>query len=250
MTEGDDIDGLGAEYVLGSLDVDERKEVAARRRTDAVLDQAIKAWETRLGPLNDRIPGIEPPPFVFRRLSDRLWAREGQSIKPTRAPFSRQSIIAGGAYALAACLALAFVWFRELPGVPPTFIAQLQPNAAGTLLEDGPNVWTPFGFEVSFDLRASTIVVSPVAAGASSSRHYQLWLLPRDRAPPISLGLIALPEANNWPWLATYPPDDLINTTLAVSLEPKGGSPIGIPSGPLVFVGKLLQATPKIVSSY
>ena len=244
MTEGEDIDGTAAEYVLGSLDVDERKEVAARRRTDAVLDQAIKAWETRLGPLNDHTPGIEPPPFVFQRLADRLWAGEGQSIKPTRTPKSRRSMFVAGACALAACLALAFVWFRDLPGIPQAFIAQLQPNGAGTLLEDDQNVWTPFGFEVSFDLRASTIVVSPVAAGASSSRHYQLWLLPRDRAPPISLGLIALPETTTWPWLATYPPDDLINTMLAVSLEPKGGSPIGIPSGPLVFVGKLLQATP------
>src|ERR1700694_2768611 len=176
MTEGEDIDGMAAEYVLGSLDVDERKEVAARRRTDAVLDQAIKTWETRLGQLNDQIPGIEPPPFVFRRLSDRLWAREGQSIKPAKAPFSRQRMIAVGACALAACLALAFVWFRDLPGIPSTFIAQLQPSGAGTLLEDGANVWTPFGFEVSFDLRASTIVVSPVAAGGSAHRHYQLWL--------------------------------------------------------------------------
>jgi anti-sigma-K factor RskA len=244
MTECDDIDGLAAEYVLGSLDVDERKDVATRRRTDVVLDRAIKAWEVRLGPLSGRIPGIEPPPFVFQRLADRLWTRQSQTIQPTRTPLSRRVAIALGACALAACLALAVVRLRDLPDIPATLIAQLQPSGAGTLLEDGPNVWTPFGFKVSFDLRASTIVVNPVAAAASSTRHYQLWLIPRDRAPPISLGVLALPDTTTSPWLATYPPDDLLNTTLAVSLEPKGGSPIGIPSGPLVFVGKLFQATP------
>jgi len=251
MNEDDDIDGLAAEYVLGSLDADERKAVAARRRTDVMLNRAIEAWETRLGPLGDDMPGIEPPPYVFRSIADRLAALQGQSIQPTRALFSRRRAVAVGACALAACLALAVVWLRDLPGMPTTLVAQLQRSVAGTVLEDGPNVWTPFRFEVSFDLRASTIVVTPVAAAASSTRHYQLWLIPRDRGgPPISLGVIALPKTTTSPWLATYPPDDILNTTLVVSLESEGGSPIGMPSGPLVFVGKLSQAAPSTGSRF
>ncbi len=39
------------------------------------------------------------------------------------------------------------------------------------------------------------------------------------------------------------PPDNLLDATLAVSLEPEGGSPTGMPSGPLVFVGKLSKVT-------
>src|SRR5882724_7114262 len=88
MTEDDDIDGLAAEYVLGTLDADERKVVAARRRTDAALDRAIRAWEARLGPLGDRIPGVEPPAYVFRKIADRLGALQGRSIIPTRTLFS------------------------------------------------------------------------------------------------------------------------------------------------------------------
>jgi anti-sigma-K factor RskA len=238
MTESEDIDGLAAEYVLGSLDADERKDVAARRNSDAVLDHAIKAWEMRLGPLGDQIPGIEPPPYVLRRLTDRLWPRQGPAIKPKR---TRRALIVG-ACALAACLALLVVWPRDVHGSPATLIAQLQRSPAGTVLDDGANIWTPFRFEVSFDFRASTVVVSPVAAAASLTRHYQLWLMPRDSGPPISLGMIALPQTTTSPWLATYPPDKLLTTTLVVSLEPEGGSPIGMPSGPLVFVGKLYKA--------
>jgi anti-sigma-K factor RskA len=244
MNDDDDIDGLAAEYVLGTLDVDERKAVAARRGTDVALNHAIEAWETRLGPLVDAVPGIEPPPHVFGSIADKIVALEGQANKPTKL-FARRRALAVGACALAACLALAVVWPRDLPGVPTPLVAQLKKSLAGTVLEDGPNDWTPFRFEVSFDLRASTIAVTPVAAVTSSSRHYHLWLIPGDRGgPPISLGEIALPETTTSPWLATYPPHDLLNTMLAVSLEPEGGSPIGAPSGPLVFVGKLSQATP------
>ena len=243
MTAEDDIDGLAAEYVLGTLDIQERDDVVTRRRTDVLLDRAIKAWETRLAPLNDRIPGVEPPPYVFPSIAYSIWGRPVPSLRAAGGAISHWRVFAVGACALAACLALAVLWFKDLPGNPATLIAQLQRSAAGALLEDGPNIWTPFGFEVSFDFRASTMIVSPVAAGETSTLHYQLWLLPRDNGPPISLGLIALPKTTTSPWLATYPPDDLLNTTLAVSLEPEGGSPTGKPSGPLVFVGKLSQAT-------
>ena len=36
----------------------------------------------------------------------------------------------------------------------------------------------------------------------------------------------------------------MMNATFAVSLEPEGGSPTGQPTGPVVFSGKLIKATP------
>ena len=68
--------------------------------------------------------------------------------------------------------------------------------------------------------------------------------MPRDSGPPISLGMLTLPETTTSPWQATYPPDSLVQTTLAVSLEPECGSTTGQPSGPLVFIGKLFKAAP------
>ena len=65
MTEDDDIDGLAAEYVLGSLDPAERRQVDARRKTDASLAAAIAAWERRLGPLSDRGRDVAPPAHLF-----------------------------------------------------------------------------------------------------------------------------------------------------------------------------------------
>jgi anti-sigma-K factor RskA len=137
------------------------------------------------------------------------------------------------------------VWlFQNTPVSPAKFVAELQRNAAGTTADETPNATAPLGFVVSFDLRASTMIVSPVAARPASRRDYQLWLIPREAAPPISLGVISLAQSTTSPWLATYPPYDLVHTTLAVSLEPEGGSPKGTPTGPTMFVGKLVQAMP------
>ncbi len=42
MTGDEDLDGLAGEYVLGTLDADERAAVAARRLREPALDMAIR----------------------------------------------------------------------------------------------------------------------------------------------------------------------------------------------------------------
>jgi anti-sigma-K factor RskA len=248
MTDDDDIDGLAAEYVLGSLDPVERKEVDVRRKVDVTLDDAIKAWEKRLGPLSDVLPALEPRPDLFIKVASQLWGPRDRLVGPTKAPFQhkgtkRRLALSAGACALAACLAMVVVWvFHASPGIPAKLIASLQRS---TDTADGPtNPTVPLGFVVYLDLRASTMMVSPFAVPPRSRRDYQLWLIPREAGPPISLGIISLAEPTISPWLATYPPYDLVHTTLSVSLEPKGGSPNGIPTGPTIFVGRLVQAMP------
>jgi anti-sigma-K factor RskA len=243
MTEDDEIDGLAAEYVLGSLDPEERKRIAARRKIDAALDEAISAWEVRLAPLSHLLPGIAPPPQLFSEIEKRLFEPHVRQtgtrarVRPRHWP-----AIAAGACALAACLAIITIWFSpNLSASPARLFAELQRSVNPA---NGTNPTVALGFVVYFDLRASTIVVSPFAVPPGSRQDYQLWLVPRDSAPPISLGVIPLAEPTTSPWLATYPPYDLVHATLSVSLEPAGGAPKGIPTGPTVFVGTLVQTMP------
>ena len=125
MTEEEDIDGLAAEYVLGSLDPAERAEVDARRKDDASLAAAIEAWQRRLGPLSEQVPGVEPPNHLFHSILSRIPAQESQpghtaEIVPFRGRSARRLRFATGAGALAACLALAVVWSTHTPpGHPP-----------------------------------------------------------------------------------------------------------------------------------
>jgi len=130
MTEDDDIDGLAAEYVLGSLDPAERRQVDARRNTDASLAAAIAAWERRLGPLSDRGRDVTPPAHVFDGILSRISGEAAQSagtadVVPLRRASGRRWLMAAGAGALAACLALAVVWFTTQQPPAPQLYARM-----------------------------------------------------------------------------------------------------------------------------
>lgn len=72
-----------------------------------------------------------------------------------------------------------------------------------------------------------------------SDRVYQLWLLFPDSAKPHQLGLV--PRSGRKP-ITVSPEDSRLLAgagELVVTLEPKGGSPASVPSGPAVFRGSL-----------
>ncbi len=125
MIEDEDIDGLAAEYVLGSLDPAERRQVDARRQTDATLAAAIAAWERRLAPLSDRGRDVTPPAHVLDGILSRI-SGAGQvvhfagaaEVVPLRRKFGRRWALAAAAGALAACLALAVVWLNHPQPAP------------------------------------------------------------------------------------------------------------------------------------
>ena len=48
----DDDDHVAAEYVLGSLDADERASAALRLGSDTAFAGLVSAWERRLTPLS------------------------------------------------------------------------------------------------------------------------------------------------------------------------------------------------------
>jgi len=73
-----------------------------------------------------------------------------------------------------------------------------------------------------------------------SGKSYQLWLLPTQGAP-ISLGVVAAGQSR-------YPIPESAQSHLsqakafAVSVEPPGGSPTGLPTGPVIMVGAAQRA--------
>jgi len=240
VTDAEDIDGLAAEYVLGSLNSVERMEVAVRCRGDGALNDAIEAWERRLGPLSDAVPPVEPPDHVLRSVMRRIDDRQPRVSAKPLSWHRRWPAFAVGASALAACLAAILVWSSEVPvHIPATLMAALEKRVDAA--DEAKVATVAIGFVVNLDLRASTVVVSPLAVPPGSRRDYQLWLITPGAAPPISLGVIDLAETTASPWPATCAPGDLAHATLAVSLEPKGGSAKGTPTGPMMFVGKLVQ---------
>jgi hypothetical protein len=124
MTEDEDIDGLAAEYALGSLAPDERAQVDARRRSDAALDAAIAAWERRLAPLSEAGRDVSPPTHVFEGILSRISGQAAQlagtgTVVPLGRASARRWRAAASAGALAAGLALVVGWLTWFNPIQP-----------------------------------------------------------------------------------------------------------------------------------
>ncbi len=235
MSDLDDKDGLAAEYVLGTLDAAERAQVAAQRLHDPDLDRAILAWERRLHPLNETVAPQVPSDKVFANILRRI---KGSS-SPDENVFDltrrlrrwRAAAFASGAAAAALLVALSLQTLWQ-PRAPGNFVAVLQKDSLSP------------AFLVSVDLGTRTLTVRPVAATPQQGKSYELWLVSDKIGTPKSLGIIDKAGFSSGKALASYDNATVESATLAVSLEPEGGSRTGQVTGPVLFTGKLIASAP------
>jgi len=68
----DDMDSLAAEYVLGTLDADERTRAQVLLDVDHGFRGKVRVWERRLGELHLMVEPVEPPPQVWERIKGKL----------------------------------------------------------------------------------------------------------------------------------------------------------------------------------
>jgi hypothetical protein len=67
-----DADALAAEYVLGTLDFDERSAAESLRTQDAEFAAKVKVWERRLGELHLMVEPVDPDPDIWQRIKAKL----------------------------------------------------------------------------------------------------------------------------------------------------------------------------------
>lgn len=219
---------LAGEYVLGTLDARTAAAVRAAIEADAALREQVEAWERRLAPLADTIAPAAPPPELLARIEAALDARAAtpSAIVPL-ARRSRASLLwkgwAAGATALAAGLA-AFLILRPAPE-EPRYVAVLQQDRAAP-------AWVVEASPTRGIVLAGAVNPRPVEEG----RVLQLWGLAPGATAPVSLGLVP-PDGR-----MVVDPDVLRpqqGMLVEISLEPPGGSPVGRPTGPVLFIGRL-----------
>lgn len=78
----DDRNSLAAEYVLGTLTIDERDQAEALLAIDPGFAETVQLWERRLGELNVMVEAVEPPPELW----DKIKAELAPARPPIRAP--------------------------------------------------------------------------------------------------------------------------------------------------------------------
>jgi anti-sigma-K factor RskA len=218
----DELHVLAGEYVLGVLDAAEAGEVAAALATNAELRRAVAFWEERLHPLSSLAPSAEPPPDTWQAIEARIGAT---APKPVAQSFWNSLALwrwsTAGFAAAAAVLAL---WIAVTPAPAPSFVAVLHSP------QQDQASWVATAGRSGLVVRAVTTTTPP------SDRAFELWVIAAGATQPRSLGVIP-PDGELK--LSSLPPDLRDGATLAISIEPVGGSPTQQPTGPVVFVGSV-----------
>jgi anti-sigma-K factor RskA len=116
--------------------------------------------------------------------------------------------------------------------MPTQYVAVLQAT------KDSP------AFLMTVDTKTHMCVISAIAAPEQAGKSYEVWMVSDKIPKPKSLGVYEEGDMRPMPMDGGPDADLFMNATFAVSLEPEGGSPTGGPTGPVLFTGKLVQATP------
>jgi anti-sigma-K factor RskA len=222
------LDALAAQYVLGTLSRPARARLARLARADETVAAAVRLWENRLLPLAESLPPIAPPARVWSAILDRIAAERGSGSIWANLGLWRGLTLAG----FATAMALAVVLLTARPEAPlETMVVVLASNDARPALV------------ASADRSGRTLIIKAVAPVApSADRVLQLWALPQ-QGNPRSLGVIPSLAAGTTVVRLDLPipaGQALQNIpALAVSLEPLGGSPTGLPTGPVLYSGPI-----------
>ena len=232
--------------MLGTLDAFERAAVAARLDVDPELAAAVARWETTLAPLGLAAPEVQPPARLWPAIEKRvaLIASIGRPalhvVKESVATPEEEPPGGWRMFALAASLAavvLGGLLVRDRLTPPPA--APMEPLVAA-LSADGK---AP-AFLISVDVAKRELTIRRVAADVPADKSARtLARLRQGRGRQARLAWPRRRRASSSA-LAKYEPVAFEGATYAISLEPRGGSKTGAPSGPVVFSGKL-EALPK-----
>ncbi|HUS23815.1 MAG TPA: anti-sigma factor [Candidatus Binatia bacterium] len=204
-------DALAAEYALGTLRGPARERFARWLAEDPALRERLVFWEQALAPLGRGVAPVTPP--------DRVWQNVSRTLgfaAPARRRRWPLALAAGIVIALAAGV-LVRQQFVFTPSVDVAFES-----------EQHQMLW-----QVQADVQHGRIAVRALSDVAlASDKSMELWLLRGKDQAPVSLGLVPVRSGER----REVRMELAEGTAFAVSLEPRGGSPTHLPTGPVLYV--------------
>jgi anti-sigma-K factor RskA len=217
---------------------------------EAVSDSiAASLAKTLAEPVEERTERVAAPAVIPPDVEPKI-ERSANVVQLTRR-VSRWRRMTGVMGAIAALLALYIGLAQFAPGLVPlgprapvvaqsTAPAQLGARLVAVLQQEP----TAPAFLLTVDPQSRTLVVRRVSATPEAGRSYELWLISSQFPAPKSLGVVGNDEFTQRPIPGNFDVATLRTASYAVSLEPAGGSPSGVPTGPVLFTGKIVESVP------
>lgn len=232
---------LAGEYALGLLAGDDLRLARDRAASDPEFAAEVARWRGRLSGLYSQTEVIDPPTDVWHRVAANLPGPKADNDNSTslRGRLLVWKSIAGGMTAIAASLALLLIFKPQQPPAPTidhSSAAAVQPMVAMLGNEGSMKVvasWDPGGRQL--------ILAVPGEMATDPTHSNELWVIPAGGKPK-SLG--TMPASKQMHMQLANALATLLQqgATIAISVEPRGGSPTGSPTGPVVASGALTRA--------
>lgn len=243
-------DDLAAEYALGVLEGAQAADAEQRLSSDANFANAVAQWRQTFGELDATAEPASPAPAVWDYIAANLTTPRPQMAQlqlaePHIAEINTEPRETGSAAAIrrpwwdsltfwrTTAFATAFASLIILVGASITLMQAPQtPVYVAILLTEDSN--EPAALVNTFsDGRAELVPLRDLAA--PEGRELQVWTLWDRSVGPRPIGLIPAVRTMNLNL------DNLPKTgqgqLFEITLEPKGGSPTGRPTGPILMKG-------------
>jgi len=234
-----DRERLAAEYVIGLLEGDDRREAERLAETDPRFQAAVAQWRARFAELDQAatpmpasealwrgietsletepapLPVKDPTPIVVpspRTAFEALW---------WSLPFWRMAGIAGAFASLFLALGVGMLATR----------AVREPVLVAVLLTDQNRPAAVINAFANGGAKLIPLEGLQIPAG----RVLEVWAIPDPQGRPVSVGVLNELRSRrlNLERIGAPRPEQVF----AVSLEPSGGSPTGQPTGPVLMKG-------------
>lgn len=210
---------LAADYAIGLMPAAARRRFEQLLLEDAALRAELAHWQESLASLTESLPEQPVPEHVWQGITARI---EPQRLHvPEKRSFWNWMRVTAALCSLVVVVFLSMLYNRDDARYSATLLsADAQPA-------------------LKVEAHANFLNVEPLTlAAVDPGRSLELWAIPAN-GKPISLGVI--PAGGKGKVELSDAQKALIGKpiALAVSLEPKGGSPTGQPTGPVLYQGAL-----------
>lgn len=240
MSMQNDHGDLAADYVMGLLDPAEEAEAERLMSADESFAKAVNAWRERLADFDATADPVAPSPALFDRIAETIRivpSPDGGSARRVKLwdniRFWRAAAISG---ALAASLLMALaigalVTSRQLR-TDPAELARRKPVYVAVLVNDATKEAGAI-VNAFADGRAELVPLRPI--DVPPGKALQVWTLWDRAVGPKSVGLTG--QSRTLQLDLKSLPTTVQDQLFEITLEPEGGSPIGRPTGPILFKG-------------